>query len=95
MMTVKEALVAVIEEAKGGFAEYAITYAKAALELGDATEGVVVQSGPVIAVCPKRTGKMMIGEELRVQLLYVLSNLQGWRGERAREVKEVLKKASK
>ena len=95
MITVKEALVAVIEEAKGGFADYGITYAKAALELGDATEGVVVQSGPVIAICPKRTGKMMVGKEMKVQILYVLSNLQGWKGERAREVKAVLKAATK
>jgi hypothetical protein len=38
---------------------------------------------------------MMVGQEMKVQLLYVLSNLQGWKGERAREVKAVLKKASK
>ena len=37
----------------------------------------------------------MIGEELRVQLLYVLSNLSSWRGEKAREVKLILKEASK
>lgn len=33
----------------------------------------------------------MTGEELRVQLLYVLSNLQQWRGEEARATKQVLK----
>ena len=31
------------------------------------------------------------GNMLRVQILYILSNLQYWRGERAREVKRVLK----
>lgn len=30
-------------------------------------------------------------EGLRVQVLYILSNLRCWRGERAREVKKVLK----
>ena len=94
-MTIREALQTVIDEAKGGFADYAKTCAKAALELGGATEGVVVQSGPVIAICPKKTGKIMVGEEMKVQILYVLCNLQGWRGEKAREVKEVLKKAGK
>ena len=33
----------------------------------------------------------MIGEELRVQILYVLNNLQQWRGEEARATKQVLK----
>jgi hypothetical protein len=98
-MTVREALVAVIEESQGGFADYAKTYAQAALELGEATDGVVVTAERggvgIIGICPKKTGKMMVGEEMRVQILYVLSNLQGWRGDRAREVKEVLKKASK
>lgn len=98
-MTVREALVAVINESTGGFAEYAKTYAQAALELGGATEGAVVQKDvgnvAVIEVLPKKTGKMMVNEELRVQILYVLSNLQGWRGDRAKEIKTVLKTASK
>jgi len=38
---------------------------------------------------------MMGGEEMRVQIIYVLSNLGRWRGERAREVKETLIKAAK
>ena len=50
---------------------------------------------PGIAVLHEKTGKLMVGEELRVQILYVLSNLAGWRGDRAREVKAVLKAASK
>jgi hypothetical protein len=37
----------------------------------------------------------MAGEELRVQILYILSNLEYWRGQEAREVKKVLKEACK
>lgn len=37
----------------------------------------------------------MEGEELRVQLLYVLNNLTGWRGETARETKKTLKTLKK
>jgi len=40
-------------------------------------------------------GSEMEGEELRVQLLYIYSNLTHWRGARAREVKAILKKYSK
>ena len=94
-MTVYEALEAVVNEASGEFADYAKTYAKAGLVLGDAQDGAVVTRGNVITVCPKITNKKMIGEELRVQILYVLSNLAGWRGPRAREVKAVLKEATK
>ena len=36
-------------------------------------------------------GLYMEGEELDTQILYVLSNLGGWRGERAREVKKALR----
>lgn len=41
------------------------------------------------------TGTEMEGHELKVQLLYVSSNLQYWRGEEARGVKETLKLYSK
>ena len=41
-----------------------------------------------------RTGLNQSGEELRVQLLYVLNNLQYWRGPTAKEVKEILKRGS-
>ncbi len=90
-MTVYEALEAVVNEASGGFADYAKTYAKVGLVLGDAQDGVVVTKGNVITVCPKTTNKKMVGKELRVQIRYVLGNLAGWRGSRAREVKAVLK----
>jgi len=63
------ALQTVLREAKGGCAEYAKTYARAAL-LRD-----------------------MSGEELRVQCLYVLTNLSHWRGKTARAVKAKLKEA--
>ena len=33
----------------------------------------------------------MVDEEMRVQLLYVLSNLEQWRGEEARQTKAILK----
>ena len=95
-MTLIEALQAVIDEATGGFADYAKAYAKAALEMGDAWDAVKVETDSqpgLIAVCEKKTGKVMVGEEMRVQILYVLCNLAGWRGERAREVKAVLKAA--
>ncbi len=35
------------------------------------------------------------GEELRVQCLYILNNISGWRHERAKEVRETLKAFSK
>ncbi len=94
-MELKEALEAVVNEAQGGFADYAKTYAQAALELGDSKNAVIISKGCAVEILHEKTGKMMIGEEMRVQILYVLSNLSGWRGERAREVKAVLKEASK
>ena len=36
-------------------------------------------------------GLAMAGKELKVQVLYVLSNLQYWRGSQAKEVKKKLK----
>jgi hypothetical protein len=80
---------------RGGFADYAKSYAQAALELGDSQNAVVISKGNAVEVLHQKTGKMMVGEELKVQLLYVLSNLGSWRGKRAREVKNVLKEAAK
>jgi 1-aminocyclopropane-1-carboxylate deaminase/D-cysteine desulfhydrase-like pyridoxal-dependent ACC family enzyme len=37
----------------------------------------------------------MVGEEWRVQCLYILNNLSGWQGAQAREVKAWLKEESK
>jgi len=91
-LTVVEALRAVVQESND---EYAKTYARAGLELGGSTNAVVVEVGGAVGIAHEKTGKVMVGEELRVQLLYVLSNLAHWRGERAREVKAVLKEASK
>lgn len=91
-MNVKEALEAVVKESNN---PYGKTYAKAALELGGSEDAVVVTSGNVVGICHKKTGNIMVGEELRVQLLYVISNLSHWRGERAREVKAILKESSK
>jgi len=95
-MTVREALEAVVNESNN---PYAKTYAKAALEVGGSQDAVLVESNVgstfVLGICPKRTGNMMEGEELYVQCLYILSNLSHWRGPRAKEVKEILKKVPK
>ena len=92
-MEIQEALEIVINEAPD---EYAKTYARAGLELGDSRNAVMVSDdNGFIGINHEKTGKQMIGEELRVQLLYVLSNLSSWRGEKAREVKLILKEASK
>ncbi len=94
-MELKEALEAVVNEAEGGFADYAKTYAQAALELGGSENALVVSTGHCVGIAHEKTGEMMVGEEMKVQLLYVLSNLQYWKGERAKEVKKVLKEAAK
>ena len=93
-MDIREALMAVVRESNQ---PYAVTYAQAGLELGGSQNVVLVEKDgfPGVAVLHEKTGKLMVGEELRVQILYVLSNLAGWRGDRAREVKAVLKAASK
>lgn len=96
-MNVYEALKVVVDEAAD---EYAKTYAQAALELGDSKDAVIVEKDNpgsglsfAIDIAHKKTGNVMIGKELKVQILYVLSNLSYWRGERAREIKAVLKNA--
>ena len=38
-----------------------------------------------------KAGQIMLGDELRVQCLYVLNNITHWRGEDAREVRKTLK----
>jgi len=91
-MSIKEALEIVINESGN---EYAKSYAIAGLELGGSCEGEIVSNNNMIEIKHKKTGKIMIGKELKVQLLYVLSNLGYWRGDRAREVKKVLKEYSK
>ena len=40
-------------------------------------------------------GSYMEGEELRVQIIYVLGNLHYWRGDRVREIKGILRAATK
>lgn len=39
--------------------------------------------------------RMTDPEEIRVQILYILNNLSGWRGPEAKETKEALKKIGK
>ncbi len=96
-MDVKEALEIVIKECPD---PYAKTYAKAALELGGSQDDVIVETDNppkgfdfAVGIAHKKTGNMMTGKELEVQILYVLSNTQYWRGPRAKEVKQVLKVA--
>ena len=89
ILTVADALKAVVEESNN---EYAKTYAKAGLELGGSVNTVIVEVGGAVGVAHEKTGKVMVGEELRVQVLYVLSNLAYWRGGRAKEVKAFLKR---
>ncbi len=91
-MTIKECLETIVNECKDG---YAVAYAKAALELGDSQNATIEESGNSITIVHEKTNKMMIGKELKVQILYVLSNLSSWRGEKARAVKLILKQASK
>lgn len=43
------------------------------------------------AISYARAAARMVGEELRAQVPYVLSNLQNWRGEEAREAKRILR----
>ena len=92
-MEIQKALKIIINEAPD---EYAKTYARAALKLGDSRNTVIVSNdNGFVGIAHEKTNKQMIGEELRVQLLYVLSNLSSWRGEKAREIKSLLKEASK
>ena len=91
-MTIREALEAVVYESKN---DYAIQYALAGLEMGGSEEAHVIDRGTGIEIKHRLTGKIMIGQELKTQLLYILCNLSGWRGERAREVKAFLKKCAK
>ena len=91
-MTIIEALEAVVKECPD---EYAKTYANAALTLGGSTDAVVITRGNVLEVKHKVTGNIMCGEELKVQILYVLSNTSYWRGPRAKEVKAALKAYTK
>jgi hypothetical protein len=91
-MNIREALTIVINESNN---PYAIAYAKAGLELGGSINAEVIQTDNIIEIRHEKTGKMMIGDELKCQILYVLSNLQNWRGEKAREVKTILKNATK
>ena len=94
-MTIKEALTAVVQESNQ---PYAVQYAQAALDLGRSQNSCLVQldrTPGAVYVGHEVTGKLMTGHELHVQILYVLNNLSGWRGARAREVKAVLKKAVK
>jgi len=95
VMDIQEALRAVVKESNNYTAQ---AYAKAALEQGGAKDACIIRTdrlpGAMIIVHEK-TGKQMVGDEMRVQILRILCNLGYWRGPRAKEVKAVLKEASK
>jgi hypothetical protein len=90
-MTLQQAFQIIMAQPSNGLMAYAQNYTKAAMELGGSKEAEVIESGVGIAVVHKPTGKMMIGEELETQILYILSNLSSWKGEQAKEVKAFLK----
>ena len=90
-MTIKEALQKVVSECPD---PYAKTYAQAGLDLGGAEDGEVINHDGGVEIRMTPTGDMMEGEELRVQLLYVLTNMSHWRGEAAKEVRKTLKDGS-
>ena len=67
-------------------------------ELKDALHAVIIEqtnnrdSWAAESYAQAALDRQMEGEELRVQLLYVLNNTAYWRGERAREVKAILRR---
>ena len=87
----QQALETIIKQPSTGNMAYAQNYAMAAIQLGGSTEAEMVESEFGIEIKRKPTGKMMVGNELKVQILYILSNLGGWKGEEDREVKKFLK----
>lgn len=69
-------------------------------EIKDALESVIDNStgscaSYAVSYAQAAFDHEMEGEALRVQLLYVLCNLDHWRGEEARRVKTVLRTYSK
>ena len=91
----KEALQIILKQPSEGLIAYAQTYAQACFDLGDTRESEVITNGIMIDVISKKTNKEMIGEELRVQLLYVLCNLDEWHGKEAQRVENTIKKYTK
>lgn len=51
----------------------------------------VVKNGYALAYINAALNNHMTGHTLKVQVLYILNNLSGWRGEDARRVKSELK----
>lgn len=65
------------------------------MNVRDALRMVVIKCPDQYAKAYALRGLPMVGEDLKTQILYVLSNTGGWRGPEAKEVKAVLKEASK
>lgn len=61
------------------------------MDVREAIEAVIKECPDEYAKAYAEASRGMIGHELNVQILYILSNTQYWRGERARSVKNVLK----
>lgn len=98
-MSLREALEAVVAEATGQHTSAARVYAAAALH-GAECHGVQVvendETGEAtVQMLERPTGVPMQGSELKIQLVYVSSNLMNWRGERAKAVKAALKEAAR
>lgn len=91
----KEALQIILKQPSEGLIAYAQTYAQACFDLGDVREAKVITNEFMIDVISKKTNKEMVGKELRVQLLYVLCNLDEWHSKEAQRVKNVIKKYTK
>ena len=87
----KKALETILSQPSKGLIAYAQTYADAALTLGRNPNGKIKTENNIIEIEMEKTGKEMEGQELKTQLFYVLSNLDGWKGEKARETKKVIK----
>ena len=85
-----------LDSSKGDIA-YAQSYAEAALNRGGSSFLPFEMNDLGLGIEIKRqvTDQHMVGKELGVQLLYVLSNLSDWKGEEARESKTLLRKVAK
>lgn len=71
--------------------ESEMTFDECCMEVLRASRENPKNSGLQYAAAYASAGIGMTGEERRVQALYILNNLQTWRGNRAREIKAQFK----
>ena len=88
----KKALLVILQQPNENDMEYAKSYATAGLEMGCNPETHFNNDKNTIETTIIDGGQAMVSDELKTQLLYILSNLNGWRGEEARETKKTIKK---